>query len=134
MAEISGLVLPFFGLIFLGYLTARLAANPAGEGAGDAMGWLNTFIIYLALPALFFKLVSKTPIEQLTRFDFVFASICATYTVFALVFGAGYLIRRNSLAESTVQGLAGAYGNIGYIWGRVWRCWRSANQRPCRWR
>lgn len=115
MAEISGLVLPFFGLIFLGYLTARLATNPAGEGAGDAMGWLNTFIIYLALPALFFKLVSKTPIEQLTRFDFVFASICATYTVFALVFGAGYLIRRNSLAESTVQGLAGAYGNIGYM-------------------
>ncbi len=115
MAEISGLVLPFFGLIFLGYLTARLVRNPAGEGAGDAMGWLNTFIIYLALPALFFKLVSKTPIEQLTRFDFVLSSIGATYTVFALVFGAGYLIRRNSLAESTVQGLAGAYGNIGYM-------------------
>jgi predicted permease len=115
MAEISGLVLPFFGLIFLGYLTAKLARNPAGEGAGDAMGWLNTFIIYLALPALFFKLVSKTPIEQLTRFDFVLSSIGATYTVFALVFAAGYLIRRNSLAESTVQGLAGAYGNIGYM-------------------
>lgn len=115
MAEISGLVLPFFGLIFLGYLTARFARNPAGEGAGDAMGWLNIFIIYLALPALFFKLVSKTPIEQLTRFDFVLASIVATYTVFALVFAAGYLIRRNSLAESTVQGLAGAYGNIGYM-------------------
>ena len=115
MAEIAGLVLPFFGLIFVGYLTAKFARNPAGEGAGDAMGWLNVFIIYIALPALFFKLVSKTPIEQLTRFDFVFASIGATYTVFALVFSAGYLIRRNSLAESTVQGLAGAYGNIGYM-------------------
>jgi predicted permease len=115
MAEIAGLVLPFFGLIFVGYLTAKFARNPAGEGAGDAMGWLNVFIIYIALPALFFKLVSKTPIEQLTRFDFVFASIGATYTVFALVFSAGYLIRRNSLAKSTVQGLAGAYGNIGYM-------------------
>jgi len=115
MAEISGLVLPFFGLIFLGYLTAKLIRKPAGEGAGDAMGWLNIFIIYLALPALFFKLVSKTPIEQLTRFDFVLSSISATYIVFALVFGAGYLIRRNTLAESTVQGLAGAYGNIGYM-------------------
>jgi malonate transporter and related proteins len=115
MAEIAGLVLPFFGLIFVGYLMAKFARNPAGEGAGDAMGWLNVFIIYIALPALFFKLVSKTPIEQLTRFDFVFASIGATYTVFALVFSAGYLIRRNSLAESTVQGLAGAYGNIGYM-------------------
>ncbi len=115
MAEISGLVLPFFGLIFLGYLTARLRPHAAGEGAGDAMGWLNTFIIYLALPALFFKLVSKTPIEQLTRFDFVFTSMGVTYTIFGLVFAAGYFIRRNSLAESTVQGLAGAYGNIGYM-------------------
>jgi len=114
MAEISGLVLPFFGLIFLGYLTARLAPKPAA-GAGDHMGWLNIFIIYLALPALFFKLVSKTPIEQLARFDFVFASICATYAVFAMIFGAGFFLRRSSLAESTIQGLAGAYGNIGYM-------------------
>lgn len=110
MADILGLVLPFFGLIFLGYLTARITRQPA-----EAMGWLNTFIIYLALPALFFKLVSKTPIEQLARFDFVLASLAATYIIFLLVFGTGLFIRRNSLAESTVQGLAGAYGNIGYM-------------------
>ncbi|MDW5313708.1 AEC family transporter [Rhizobium sp. PL01] len=115
MAEIAGLVLPFFGLILVGYLTAKFARNPAGAGGGDAMGWLNIFIIYVSLPALFFKLVSKTPIEQLTRFDFVFSSMAVTYTIFALFFGAGYLIRRNSFAESTVQGLAGAYGNIGYM-------------------
>lgn len=110
MADILGLVLPFFGLIFVGYLTAQISRQPA-----EAMGWLNTFIIYLALPALFFKLVSKTPIEQLARFDFVLASLAATYIIFLLVFGTGLFIRRNSLAESTVQGLAGAYGNIGYM-------------------
>ncbi|MGH6806641.1 MAG: AEC family transporter, partial [Ensifer adhaerens] len=37
MTEIAGLVLPFFGLIFLGYLTARFVEHP-----GEAMGWLNT--------------------------------------------------------------------------------------------
>lgn len=110
MAEISGLVLPFFGLIFLGYLTARLVRQPA-----DAMGWLNTFIIYLALPALFFKLVSATPFEQLARFDFVLTSVATTYLIFGLVFCTGRFLLRNSLAESTVQGLAGAYGNIGYM-------------------
>ncbi|WP_275782601.1 AEC family transporter [Pararhizobium gei] len=115
MTDIVGLVLPFFGLILVGYLTARFGKKPSGDGAGDAMGWLNIFIIYLALPALFFKLVSRTPIEQLTRFDFVLASIAATYTVFLLVFAVGYVIRRNSLAECTIQGLAGAYGNIGYM-------------------
>ena len=56
MAEITGLVLPFFGLILLGYIAARITKQPQ-----EAMGWLNTFIIYVSLPALFFKLLSRTP-------------------------------------------------------------------------
>ncbi|MDO9418590.1 AEC family transporter [Pararhizobium sp.] len=110
MANILGLVLPFFGLILLGYLTARLSRQPA-----EAMGWLNTFIVYLALPALFFKLVSKTPVDQLARGDFILASLAATYTVFILIFATGLWVRRNSLADSTIQGLSAAYGNIGYM-------------------
>ncbi|MDW9986213.1 AEC family transporter [Sinorhizobium meliloti] len=110
MAEITGLVLPFFGLIFLGYLTARLVDHP-----GEAMGWLNTFIVYLALPALFFKLVSRTPVEELTRADFILTSVGTTYVVFALIFAIGLFLRRNTVAEATMQGFAGAYGNIGYM-------------------
>ena len=66
MADIAGLLFPFFGLIFIGYLAGRITKQPA-----EALGWLNTFIIYAALPALFFKLVAKTPIDQLARMDFV---------------------------------------------------------------
>lgn len=110
MTEIAGLVLPFFGLIFLGYLTARFVEHP-----GEAMGWLNTFIIYLALPALFFKLVSRTPIEQLTRADFILTSVGATYVVFSLIFFVGRYVRRNTVGEATIQGFAAAYGNIGYM-------------------
>ncbi|WP_322989758.1 AEC family transporter [Hoeflea sp.] len=110
MAEITGLVLPFFGLILLGYITARITKQPEA-----AMGWLNTFIIYVSLPALFFKLLSRTPIEQLARWDYVLTSMVATYTIFALVFAASILIRRAAIGEATVQGLAGAYGNIGYM-------------------
>jgi malonate transporter len=83
MAEITGLVLPFFGLILLGYIAARITKQPQ-----EAMGWLNTFIIYVSLPALFFKLLSRTPIEQLARWDYVLTSMVVTYTVFALVFAA----------------------------------------------
>lgn len=110
MTEIAGLVLPFFGLIFLGYLTARFVEHP-----GEAMGWLNTFIIYLALPALFFKLVSRTPIEELTRADFILTSVGATYVVFSLIFVVGLYVRRNTIGEATIQGFAAAYGNIGYM-------------------
>ncbi len=110
MADIAGLLFPFFGLIFIGYLAGRITRQPA-----EAMGWLNTFIIYAALPALFFKLVAKTPIDQLARMDFVGLSLLATYTVFTLLFLIGYFIRRNSFADATIQSFAGSYGNIGYM-------------------
>ncbi|WP_320201578.1 AEC family transporter [Agrobacterium sp. rho-13.3] len=110
MADIAGLLFPFFGLIFIGYLAARITKQPA-----EAMGWLNTFIIYAALPALFFKLVAKTPVDQLARMDFVGLSLVATYSIFTLLFVIGYVVRRNGLAESTIQSFAGSYGNIGYM-------------------
>ncbi|MBB3453258.1 hypothetical protein FHT86_001514 [Rhizobium sp. BK313] len=110
MADIVGLLLPFFGLIVIGYIAARVTKQSA-----EALGWLNTFIIYAALPALFFKLVSKTPIEQLTRAGFVVTDIAATYLIFLLLFLIGRFLRRNSLADSTIQPFAGAYGNIGYM-------------------
>ena len=110
MIEVAGLVLPFFGLILIGYITARLSNQ-----SKEAMGWLSTFIIYLALPALFFKLLSKTPVEKLASWDFVLGSTSATFAVFVLTFGLAKLVRRASVQDSTIQGLAGAYGNIGYM-------------------
>lgn len=110
MADIASLLLPFFGLILIGYIAAKATKQPA-----EALGWLNTFIIYAALPALFFKLVSRTPIEELTRVDFIVTDIAATYAVFILLFVIGRVVRGNSLADCTIQSFAGAYGNIVYM-------------------
>lgn len=110
MADIGGLLFPFFGLILIGFVTARVIKQLA-----DAMGWLNTFIIYAALPALFFKLVSATPVDQLVRLDFVGVTIAVTYSIFILLFVIGYYLRKNSFAETTIQAFAGSYGNIGYM-------------------
>ncbi|MHB0950338.1 MAG: AEC family transporter [Allorhizobium sp.] len=110
MADIVALVLPFFGLILIGYISGRLSKQPA-----SALGWLNFFVIYVSLPALFFKLVSRTPLAELTRIDFIAAALAATYAIFLLVFLVGRFIRRNSIADCTIQALAGAYGNIGYM-------------------
>lgn len=110
MSDIFSLLLPFFGMIFIGYVAARLIRQPA-----EAMGWLNVFILYAALPALFFKLIAKTPMEQLARMDFVGTSLLATYSIFALLFVVGVVIRKNSIAETTIQSFCGSYGNIGYM-------------------
>lgn len=110
MAEIFGLVLPFFGLIFLGFFVARIVRQPL-----EALGWMNIFIIYVALPALFFQLLSKTPIEKLTEWSFIFGAVFSTYVMFSLMFVASVLWSRGEIAQSTVKGLAAAYGNIGYM-------------------
>ncbi len=110
MAAILALLLPFFGLILIGYVAARVTRQGA-----DALGWMNTFIVYAALPALFFKLVSRTPIEDLTRLDFIVTQLAAVYAVYAGVFVIAYVFRRANLADSTIQAFGGAYGNIGYM-------------------
>lgn len=110
MSDIIGLVLPFFGMIFLGFAVARITRQPV-----EALGWMNTFIIYVALPALFFQLLSKTPIEKLTEFTFIFGSVFATFLIFALMFVISVFTSRGEVAESTVKGLGAAYGNIGFM-------------------
>lgn len=110
MSDVIGLVLPFFGMIFLGFVVARIARQPV-----EALGWMNIFIIYLALPALFFQLLSKTPIERLTEFGYIFGSVFATYTVFTIMFVVSLVRGRGEIAESTIKGLSAAYGNIGYM-------------------
>lgn len=110
MADIIGLVMPFFGIIFLGYAVARIRKQSV-----DALGWMNTFIIYVALPCLFFQLLSRTPVEKLIEWGFIAASVLATFIIFACVFAIGFLREKGDLAVPTIQGLAAAYGNIGYM-------------------
>lgn len=110
MTEVFGLILPLFGLILLGFAGGRISKQPV-----EALGWLNTFIIYFALPALFFKLLSKTPIEQLASWDFIFANIGITFGIFTMTFVLGIFNAKGNIGEATIQGLAGAYGNIGYM-------------------
>ncbi|MBX2805285.1 MAG: AEC family transporter [Hyphomicrobiales bacterium] len=110
MYEISGLIFPLFGLILLGYIEARLTGRPL-----DELGWLNTFIVYVALPALFFRMLSRTPIEQLASWDFIGVNIGVTFLILVLTFCLGLIATRGVVADSTIQALAAAYGNIGYM-------------------
>jgi predicted permease len=110
MYDVIGLVIPFFGLILVGYVVARLTRQPL-----EALGWMNTFVIYVALPALFFQLLAKTPIEQLGAWGYIFGSVLSTYAVFTIMFAGSVLAARGGIAEATIKGLAASYGNIGYM-------------------
>src|SRR4029078_4725400 len=75
---------------------------------------MDFFIVYMSLPALFYRILARTPLEQLNNPRFIMTTTLCTFLVLALSFFVALLIRRN-LAESSIAALAGAYGNIGYM-------------------
>ena len=109
MLDIINLALPFFGLIFIGFACGKLRQIP---DAG--LAWMNFFILYVALPALFFHILSRTPFEQLAQVDFIKATTTATATAFAIAFVAGLIFRRN-VADATLAAVGGGFGNVGYM-------------------
>ena len=110
MFQVLTLVFPLFSLILLGYIAGRIAKLPI-----EGLAWLNFFVIYISLPALFFQLLSKTPVEEFSNFTFLATTTFATLIIFCVAFFIASLRNRGNVAESTVQGFASAYGNIGYL-------------------
>jgi predicted permease len=109
MLDVINLALPFFGLIFLGLVCGKLKQIPE-----TGLAWMNFFLIYVSLPCLFYRVLAVTPLEQLNNPPFIVATTLATSGMFALAYAAGFAMRRH-MADATIAGLSGAYGNIGYM-------------------
>ena len=110
MADILNLALPYFGLIFIGFACGKTKGLPEA-----GLAWMNFFLLYVSLPALLFRIMSETPFSELNNPPFLIATTLATVSAFVLAMVAGRLIGELSLRKATIAGLAGAYGNIGYM-------------------
>lgn len=110
MSDILNLAMPFFGLILLGVFAAR--RWDVGE---QGLGWLNIFLVYFALPALIFLVVSQAPFEQLVNWPFVTATTAVTLFAFLSVMFASRLLLGTEFRTAVLQGTAGSYGNVGYM-------------------
>jgi malonate transporter and related proteins len=110
MDQVLTLALPFFALILIGFVAGKVRRLPI-----EGLAWMNFFIVYVSLPALFFQLLSKTPIEQLSNWSYVTATTCGTATAFFTAMLVGWRATHGSLRESTIVALAGGYSNIGYM-------------------
>ena len=69
MIEVLNLALPYFGLIFIGFACGKFQRLPE-----IGLAWMNFFLLYVSLPALFFRILAKTPFEQLSNLPFVIAT------------------------------------------------------------
>ncbi|MFK7993579.1 MAG: AEC family transporter [Granulosicoccus sp.] len=110
MFQVAELVTPLFGLILLGYVAGRLTRIPM-----VGLTWMNFFIVNIALPALFFNLLAKTPISEFANGRFLLSTTLGTFLVFAFCFVIARVFRNANTRIATIQGFTGAYGNIGYM-------------------
>ena len=110
MADILNLALPYFGLIFVGFACGKTRGLPE-----SGLAWMNFFLLYVSLPALLFRIMSETPFSELNNPPFLIATTLATVSAFVLAMVGGRILGELSLRKATMAGLAGAYGNIGYM-------------------
>ncbi len=110
MPSVATLALPFFGLIFLGFFCGKLTRYPE-----EGLRWMNFFIVYVALPCLFYKLIAVTPFDQLSNWRFIFGTSISTFSAFALSFGIGLWFSGGAIREAAIQGTLGGYSNVGYM-------------------
>ena len=109
MLPVINVLLPIFGLIFAGWLcrrTHRLGATAASE--------INRFVVWLALPALLFRLTSTAEGGALWHGGFVLVFAGSMLLLFV-----GTLLWRwragESLADASLAGLCAGYANTGYV-------------------
>jgi len=110
LAQVLSLALPFFGLILLGYISGKFIKHPE-----SGLLWMNFFIVYIALPCLFFKLISAAPFEQLSNWPFVIATTASTALMFGSAFTVGMFTMKGDNRAAAIQAVIGAYANIGYM-------------------
>lgn len=103
------IVAPIFGLIFAGFASRRL--NLLGPSASPE---LNRFVVYLALPAMLFRIMADTSWHALYQPAFLASFGLGTAIVFVLTL-AWRLRGRRHLADASVDGLNASYTNSGFM-------------------
>ncbi|MDO5529941.1 MAG: AEC family transporter [Paracoccus sp. (in: a-proteobacteria)] len=109
MIDVFLKTLPFFALIGLGWLAARLRLFPA-----EAAAWLTKFVFYFALSAMLFRLAARLPLDQLWDPRFALAYLLGSSAVW-VVGVASALSSRQSLPEAAMEAHACMIGNTGFL-------------------
>ncbi len=110
MDPVSKIIIPFFGLIFLGYAAARKNWVPPA-----AVPAFNGFLLYFAVPALLFRFASTAAFAEIMNGRFFVAyTLAGLVTLFCVVaFTRGVMGAR--LRDASFYGLAASATNVGYL-------------------
>ncbi len=106
---------------------SRRALHAAAPCRGRCLAWLNAYVLYLALPALFFTLISLRRSRN-SRGSISSRSIWRLPTLSSFCLSSLPAGARNGIANRRFRPWPAAM-EISAIWDRVLRCWRLARRR-----
>ncbi|RYX86511.1 AEC family transporter [bacterium] len=109
MQKTLPIVIPIFALILAGYICRK--RQLLGETAASE---LNKFVVYLALPALLFDVLSHTQLSTLNQPRFLLAYCLSS----ALVFSGALALRlfqSRHIVDASIDSLGASYANTGFI-------------------
>ena len=107
---ILSVTLPFFALIFFGYVAARrewvpIAAVPA----------FNGFLLYFAVPAMLFRFAANTPFRDITNATYFAAWSLAGLVVLLTVMWIARQFQGVNRRDAAFLGLTAAISNAGFL-------------------
>src|SRR5262245_32230226 len=108
--EVADLVVPVFAVIVTGWLAGWLGYISRSLADG-----LVHFAYNVAMPALLFMTIAQEPARNLLEWRFLIAFGGGSILCFALVFLAVRIAWGCDLASSTMQGMAAAMTNTGFV-------------------
>ena len=108
MLSVLLITFPFFALVLCGYLATRAGALPV-----SAIGGLNSFVLYFALPCMLYRFGASTPIAQLLD-----PAVAGLYLLCALLMVGGTValtLRRRGWNDAAFGALVAAFPNTGFM-------------------
>ena len=100
---------PFFALIFCGYVAARSRFFPP-----ESAKILTKFVFYFALSSMLFRLAATLPINDLWQPQFLMAYAVASGVLYALVIAVAKL-RGSNWASAGFEAHTAVIGNVGFL-------------------
>lgn len=110
MEPILNIVLPVFAIVGAGYLCG--VRGILGEDSSVA---LNSFVYWVALPAMLFRAMAKVDLERVFNPEFFIGFLGAIVVIGAISVLAACLLFRRNLAEAAIHAMNAVYGNSGYM-------------------
>jgi hypothetical protein len=110
MQTIFGVTVPFFALVWFGYIAARRGWVPT-----EAVPAFNGFLLYFAVPAMLFRFAANTPFSQIANGRYFLAWGVSGILVVCLV---AFVMRRlagQRLRDAAFYGLSAAVANAGFM-------------------